>query len=71
MHYTTELIVGGLLVPEPAEISNEMSKLPNSEDYYDAEMKMESSYCPDGCIEEGVSLTRAMRSPRRAYNNMW
>lgn len=56
-------------VPAPAEISNEMDKLPPTEDtvYLDDA----SEQCPEGCIMEGVSTTRAMRNPRRAHNNMW
>ena len=67
----TELI-DSEIIPAPAEISNEMSKLPSKEvDDYGMEMQPGSADFPEGNIEEGVSVTRAMRNPRRAHNNMW
>ena len=69
--YSIDEIIDSELVPAPAEISNEMSKLHDSNEYQGDSVPIETSDLPEGDINEGVSSTRTMRKPRRAYNNMW
>ena len=70
--YSPIELIDSDIVPAPAEISNEMSKLPSQNtDEYGYEIPPGSMDYPEGDLEEGVSLTRAMHSPRKAHNNQW
>ncbi|MCP4145394.1 MAG: hypothetical protein GY752_08940 [bacterium] len=51
---------------EPVEISNEMAKLPSG----DSKQLPTAETLSDG-LKEGTSLTKPMRTERRAYNNQW
>lgn len=70
--YSPIELIDSEIVPAPAEISNEMSKLPSTEvDEYGYEMQPGSMDYPEGDLEEGVSVTRAMHPMRKAHNNQW
>ena len=52
---------------EPPEVSNELTNLADDSPMYVSE---QDKHLPDGCLTEGVSMTRGVRTNRSSFDNI-